>query len=146
MTPSSIFPSLRSGLFRMALPVVLVCVAVVGAPACSNGPCSSGITTEEGESGTQYALTDTATEVRNGIELTASYDGPRGLFTGTTTNTTNATVRQIRVEIHLSNGTELGPTPRVSLAPGETDSFELDAGGRSFDCWTVHVEIGSDSG
>ena len=87
-----------------------------------------------------------ATVVRNGVELIAWYDSAREVFTGTVTNTTNATVRQVRVEIHLSNGTELGPTPRVDLAAGERHAVELDAGGQNFDWWSVHIEIGSDSG
>ena len=124
--------------FRVALPVF--CLAVLGASACLSS------LTEEGESGTRYALTETATEVRKGVELIAGYDSSQGEFTGTVTNTTNATVRQVRVEIHLSNGRELGPTPRVDLAPGQSDTFELDAGGQSFEWWSVHVEIGSDSG
>ena len=106
-------------------------------PACSNS------LTEEGESGTRYALTDTATEVWRGVELIAAYHSSRGTFTGTVTNTT---IRQIVVEIHLSNGGELGPTPRVDLASGKSDAFELDAGGHNFDWWTVHIEVGSDSG
>ena len=86
--------------------------------------------------------------VRDGVELIAWYDSSRDVFTGTVTNTntTNATVRQVRVEIHLSNGTELGPTPRVDLPAGERHAVELDASGQSFDWWSVHIEIGSDSG
>ena len=43
----------------------------------------------------------------------------------------------------LSNGVELGPTPRVDLAPGETRPVELDARGQTFTHYSVHVEIGS---
>ena len=138
MTITSMSPPFRADLFRMTL--LAVCVAVISAFACSNS------LTEEGESGTRYALTDTATVVRKGVKLIAWYDSSRGVFTGTVTNTTNETVRQIRVEIHLSNGTELGPTPRVDLSAGQSEAVELDAGGKSFDWWTVHIEIGSDSG
>ena len=128
----------RAGLFRVAVP--LVWAAVLGASACRSS------VTEEGESGTRYASAETATEVRKGIELIARYDSSRRAFTGEVRNTTNATVRQVRVEIHLSNGAELGPTPRVDLAAGQHDAIELDAGGHNFDWWTVHVEIGTDSG
>ena len=41
--------------------------------------------------------------------------------------------RLIGVEIHVTNGVEPGPTPRV----------DLDAGGQAFDGWTVHVELWS---
>ena len=131
-------PSLRSDLFRITL--LAVCVAVSGAFACSNSP------TEEGESGTRYELTDTANVVRKGVKLIAWYDDSRSTFTGMLTNTTNETVQQVRVEIHLSNGNELGPTPRVDLAGGQSEAVELNASGQNFDWWSVHIEIGSDSG
>ena len=41
-------------------------------------------------------------------------------------NMANQTVRDVRVEIHLSNRVELGPTPRVDLGGGETRPVELD--------------------
>ena len=131
-------PFRPDNLLRAALPAV--CAAVLGGSACLTDP------TEEGESGTRYELTDTATVVRDGVQLIAWYDSLREVFTGTVTNTTDATVRQVRVEIHLSNGTELGPTPRVDLPAGERHAVELDASGQNFDWWSVHIEIGSDSG
>lgn len=99
---------------------------------------------ERGESGTQFVLTETAKEIRNGVELIMNYDGSRKVFIGTATNSTNATVTRVRVEIHLSNGTELGPTPNVDLVAGETKSVEIDARTHSnFNAYSVHVEIGS---
>ena len=98
---------------------------------------------EEGESGTQYALADTAEEIRSGIELSISYDSAREVFSGTMTNTTDETVRMVRVEVHLSNGVELGPTPTVDLAAGESREVELDAGSQTFTTFGAHVEIGS---
>lgn len=101
---------------------------------------------EPGESGTQFALTDTATDARSGVELVIKYDSSRKEFVGTVTNTTNATVTMVRVEIHLSNCVELGPTPNVDLAPGESRTVTLDARSQSnFDSYSVHVEIGSSS-
>ena len=106
-----------------------------------SGDSGSG---EPGESGTQYALADTAKDVRSGVELVIKYDSSRKEFVGTVTNTTDATVTQVRVEIHLSNCVELGPTPNVDLAPGESKSVTLDARSQSnFDSYGVHVEIGS---
>ncbi|MDE2827308.1 MAG: hypothetical protein F4058_01640 [Rhodothermaceae bacterium] len=99
---------------------------------------------EEGESGTQYGLADTAEEIRSGIELSISYDSTREVFSGTMTNTTDATIRTVRVEVHLSNGVELGPTPTVDLAAGESSEIELDAGTQTFTTFSAHVEIGSD--
>lgn len=105
--------------------------------------CSGGSSTEPGESGTQYGLSETAREVRGGVELIARYDREGQRFTGTVHNTNDATVSQVRVEVHLSNGVELGPSPRVDLAPGETKSFVLDAMGQDFTCYSIHVELGS---
>ena len=98
---------------------------------------------ESGEFGTQYAISDTATEVRAGVRLIISYNSTQEAFSGTVENTTNATVTQVRVEIHLSNGVELGPMPRVDLAAGETKPVELDARGQTFTHYSVHVELGS---
>ena len=58
---------------------------------------------------------------------------------------TTATVTQVRVEIDLSNGVELRPTPRVDLAAGQSMPVELDASGQTFTSWSVHVELGSGS-
>ena len=98
---------------------------------------------EEGESGMQYALADTAEEMRSGIELSISYDSTREVFSGTVTNTTDAIVEMVRVEVHLSNGVELGPTPNVDLAAGESREVELDAGSQTFTMFSTHVEIGA---
>ncbi len=121
----------------------LVCALVLAVilPACGSPTEAS----EEGESGTQYRLRNVASETRNGVRLSMYYDAGQERFTGTVTNTTNATVSNVRVEIHLSNGVELGPTPRINLTAGQMSSVELDASGQSFAMWSVHVELGSDS-
>ena len=107
--------------------------------------CRSG-STEPGESGVRWNADQTATDTRRGVDLVISYDASGRRFNGTVTNTTGATVTDVRVEIHLSNGTELGPTPRVDLAAGAKQSVTLDAAGQNFDWYSVHVEIGSSSG
>lgn len=121
-------------LYAMALVFTLILMA------CAGSPTESG---EAGESGTQYGLADEAKETRSGIELVMRYDSQQEMFTGTLTNTTNATVSNVRVEIHLSNGVELGPTSRVNMTAGETSSVTLDASGQNFNQWSVHVELGS---
>lgn len=102
--------------------------------------------TEPGESGVRWNADQTATDTRRGVDLVISYDASSRRFNGTVTNTTGATVTDVRVEIHLSNGTELGPTPRVDLAAGAKQSVTLDAAGQNFDWYSVHVELGSSSG
>ena len=101
---------------------------------------------EPGESGTHCGLSDTATESRGGVELIIIYDSMRKVFTGTVRNTTSETVRQVRVEVHLPNGVELGPTPNVNLVAVQTRSVELDASSRTLDKFSVHVEIRSGEG
>ena len=118
----------------------LVCVFTLVFMACAGSPTESG---EAGESGTQYGLADEAKEARSGIDLVMRYDSQQEMFTGTLTNTTNATVSNVRVEIHLSNGTELGPTPRMNMTGGQASPVTLDASGQNFNQWSVHVELGS---
>ena len=97
---------------------------------------------EEEEDGTRYKVAETAMQARGGVDLVMSYDQNTQKFNGTVTNTNDAAVSDVRVEIHLSNGTELGPTPRTGLATQESKPVTLDATGQSFDWWSVHVELG----
>ena len=94
------------------------------------------------ESGTQYGLDDTYDNVRAGARLIISYDADANAFTGTVENTTTGTLAQVRVEVHLSNGIELGPTTRVDLAPGEKVEVVLEASEQPFETWSAHPEVG----
>ncbi|MCY4397930.1 MAG: hypothetical protein OXE96_01100 [Gemmatimonadetes bacterium] len=118
-----------------------VALALMMALAACNNSLS-----EPGESGTRWNANETATDTRNGVNLTISYNATTQRFAGSVTNTTGSTVTDVRVEIHLSNGTELGPTPRVDLNAQETQPVTLDASGQTFDWYSIHVEIGSSSG
>ncbi len=60
---------------------------------------------------------------------------------GTVENITDKTLKGVRVEIHLSNGGELGPTTPASLDPGEKRNVELTATGKEFYWWTAHPEV-----
>ena len=44
--------------------------------------------------------------------------------------------------MHLSNGTELGPTTPTDMAPGEVLAIDLPATQESFTGWTAHAEVG----
>ena len=94
------------------------------------------------ESGTQFGLNETFDEVRAGARLALSYDSAANAFTGTVENTTGATLRRVRVEVHLSNGTELGPTTPVDLTPGQVASITLPATSQPFATWSAHPEVG----
>ena len=97
------------------------------------------------ESAKQLAKTETFDAVRAGARLIARYDADSGTFTGTVENTTSATLVQVRVEIHLSNGEELGPTAPVDLAPGEVAPVTLTPSA-PFETWSAHAEVGTSAG
>ncbi len=82
------------------------------------------------------ALDETYDVTRNGARLILSYDAASNQFIGTVENTTNAMLTRVRVEIHLSNGVELGPTTPTDLAAGAVLDIVLDAGAQPFDSWT----------
>ena len=98
------------------------------------------------ESGTQFALDETYDHVRAGARLILNYDPATNTFRGTVANTTNGTLDRVRVEVHLSNGTELGPTSPRDLAPGETISVRLPATAEAFATWSAHPEVGGSEG
>ncbi len=99
---------------------------------------------EEGEeSGTELALNETYDEVRSGARLILAYDAQSNSFNGTVENTTDKTLKRVRVEVHLSNGKELGPTTPADLGPGEKRDVTLTATDEDFDGWTAHPEVGS---
>ena len=97
---------------------------------------------EEGEeSGVYIGSEDTWDATRRGARLVLSFDPASGAFVGTVENTTRETICAVRVEVHLSTGTELGPTERTDLPPGQTTAVTLPTAGESFDTWTAHPEI-----
>ena len=86
---------------------------------------------EDEEDGTQYGISETYNMLRNGVRLILSYSSETSFFEGTIENTTESTIRDVRVEVHLSNGTGLGSTPNIDLASGET-----------FNTWSADAEVG----
>ncbi len=94
------------------------------------------------ESGTRIALSEIVYEVRAGARLVLSYDSDADAFVGTVENTTGATLSRVRVEVHLSNGTELGPTTPIDLAPGQIVDVTLPATSEPFTSWSAHPEVG----
>ena len=99
---------------------------------------------EEGEeSGPQIGLDGTHDEVRKGIRLVLFFDSESSSFVGTVENVSEKTVPKVRVEVHLSNGTELGPIEPVDLAPGKKIEVKLSAVDQTFTWWKAHAEAGS---
>jgi hypothetical protein len=102
--------------------------------------------THEGEgeeSGPEIGLDGTHNEVRKGVRLILSFDSESSSFVGTVENVSKKTVPKVRVEVHLSNGTELGPTKPVDLAPGKKIKVKLLAVDQTFTWWKAHAEAGS---
>lgn len=92
------------------------------------------------QSGTYIVREATWNGVRRGVRLEMRMDDESGSFTGTVTNTTDARICAVRVEVHLADGPELGPTDQVDLAAGTTAPMTLDAEGQGFERWTAHSE------
>ena len=143
--------------FTTALAILLVIII----SGCSNEPKSKNdkeivsVKTEKGEhasdvgekgegeeDGTQFGLGDVYDVVRNGAHLVLSFDAESNSFTGTVENATEGIIKKVRVEVHLSNGTELGPTTPVDLKPGEKVMVELKATEKAFETWSTHAEVG----
>ena len=61
-------------------------------------------------------------------------------------NTTANVLSNVRIEVHLSNGTELGPTTPVDMAPGEVLRVNLPATAAPFTGWIAHAEVGGGEG
>ena len=97
---------------------------------------------EEGSGAGALALHETFDTVRSGARLVLNYDAPSNSFKGTVENTTNGILGRVRVEVHLSNGTELGPTTPTDMAPREVIEINLPATAASFTRWTAHAEVG----
>ena len=127
--------------------VILITVAAV-VSSCSSGAGTGnnrelgGTAVNQEESGTELGLNERYDQVRNGARLTLAYDRQSNSFIGTVENTTEGTLKQVRVEVHLSNGVELGPTTPTDLNPGESADVILTATSKNFDGWTAHPEVG----
>jgi len=98
---------------------------------------------ENEEANMQLELNETYDQLRKGTRLVLSYNKETSSFTGSVENTTEEALPNVRVEVHLSNGTELGPTTPVNLDSGQSQSIELIATGEKFDQWSAHAEIGN---
>ena len=142
---------------RILTAIAFTLILIAGIIGCSTddqtfetgeNPVAAGGSDEE--SSTRYGLNDKYDEVRNGARLVISYDSVTDAFTGTVTNTTTGILTQVRVEVHLYDGTvtvdELGPTPNVDLQPGASHDVTLPVGGQSFTEWVAHPEVGPSSG
>ena len=109
---------------------------------------SGGDGSESGASGSEegsratLAPDETFDAVRGGARLVLNYDAASNAFIGTVENTTNSVLSRVRIEVHLSNGTELGPTTPMDMAPGERAMVILPSTQEPFTGWIAHAEVG----
>lgn len=94
------------------------------------------------ENGTEYGKDETFSQLRRGALLTLKYNAKENTFTGMVENKTKKTLKRVRIEIHLSNGVELGPTTPVDLKAGEKRSIRIKASKQPFERWNAHPETG----
>ena len=129
----------KHGILFMVFAIVVV---VINACASDGGAIDTG----EEESGAQLVLNETYDAIRNGARLVLNYDKQSNTFIGYVENSTDKPLVRVRVEVHLSNGDELGPTTPVDLDPGERVDISLAATTGDFDGWTAHPEVGGREG
>ena len=115
------------------------------APRGESGSESAGAGGEEGSGANALALHETLDAVRSGARLILKYDAPSNSFKGTVENMTNGILDRVRIEVHLSNGTELGPTTPTEMAVGEVIAINIPATPPAFTGWTAHAEVGAGS-
>ena len=93
--------------------IIALLTVTVGCSETTSYPTEGGE-----ESNFQLTPADTHDSIRNGARLILSYNSENSMFEGRVENTTTETLSRVRVEVHLSNGVELGPTTPVDLPPG----------------------------
>ena len=102
----------------------------------------SGNDTAEGSGTNALALNQTYEATCNGARLVMRYDEANNRFVGKVVNMTNATLTRVRVEIHLSNGVELGPTTPTDLPAGYQLSLTMPATDQPFDAGRLMRSLG----
>ena len=130
---------------------ILLSILLIVSFGCKDKPADSETKLEkeiesEGdgeESGHQLAIDETYDTVRKGLRLILKYDSASSKFVGTVENVTKETIKSVRVEVHLSNGTELGPTNPIDLPAGKKGNVKISAESQSFTWYKAHPEAGT---
>ncbi len=95
------------------------------------------------EDGTQFSKNQTYDVTKHGVRLVLKYNATTNAFEGTMENITNKAIDRARVEVHLSNGIELGPTKPVTLTAKKKHKVVLKATEKTFKTWSTHAEVGN---
>ena len=123
----------------------IACVAVIADTGESGRERGSEGAGEEG--GMRIAPDQVFIQERKGSLLILGYVPDARAFVGVVGNISDATLQQVRVEVHLFNrNNELGPTAPVDLAPGQWIPVWLPGEGARFTEWVPHAEVGPQSG
>ena len=85
---------------------------------------------------------DPVRHVQGGARMILAYDPQGRSIKGNVENTTNQTLKRVRVKVRLSNGVKLGPTRAADLPPGATQEIKFAEIDGDFSGWTAHVEVG----
>ena len=85
---------------------------------------------------------DPVRHVQGGARMILAYDPQSRSIKGHVENTTNQTLKRVRVKVRLSNGVKLGPTRAADLPPGATQEIKFAEIDGDFAGWTAHVEVG----
>lgn len=120
------------------LMTIVLSILMMGQIACQK----NNVEAEGEEEGERLKVDETYDKVRKGVRLILSHDEASASFKGTIENTSNELIKDVRVEVHLSNGNELGPTEKEDLAPGEKNDVSLLAEDQTFEWWSTHAEVG----
>ena len=94
------------------------------------------------EEGVELGLDEVYDVTKNGAHLVLKYDAEAKAFIGTIKNVSDEILHRARVEVHLSNGTEIGPTLQADLEPGESRDVMLAVESDDFTSWSTHAEVG----
>ena len=117
---------------------MILSVLLISSLACQD----NNVESEGEEEGIQLKINETFDSVRKGVRLILSYDSPSSSFVGVMENITDETIKSVRVEVHLSNGVELGPTESIDLATRQKEDVKLEAKEQTFEWWSTHAESG----
>ncbi len=85
---------------------------------------------------------DPVRHVQGGARMILAYDPQSRSIKGHVENTTNQTLKRVRVTVRLSNGVKFGPTRVADLPPGATQEIKFAEIDGDFTGWTAHVEVG----
>ncbi|PCE66579.1 hypothetical protein B7P33_04585 [Sediminicola luteus] len=80
---------------------------------------------------------------KKGLRLYLAYNVTTNAFEGYLENMGTKAIKKARVEVHLDNGIELGPTPSHNLSPKQKLPVNLKASRKPFKLWSAHAEQGS---